>query len=229
MTQAPYVFFLAHAGSDTKSAKELWGLLQPDLPVFLDACSLSAGDQWDVELPRRQREALATVALLSANTEPAYYLREEIANAIAFQRNEPDKHRLIPVYLDGIPNDPSRIPYGVRVRHALDAAELGMRGVAEELRKLAAHLTGASPGSLPAETPAPEDRFALFEALCSLLRSQFDEILFRVGAPKQHMAPTSEPLARRALDLVQWAEQGGSVRMTSLSRAIAKAAPGTLT
>lgn len=228
MARAPYVFFLAHAGPDTETAKELWKLLQPDLRVFLDARSLSPGDEWDVELPRRQREALATVVLLSSNTEAAYYLREEIANAIAFQRNEPDKHRIIPVYLDGIPKDPSRIPYGVRVRHALDAGELGMNGVARELRKVAALLSGAPPASLPDDTPAPADRIALFDALCSLLFTQFDEVLFRLGAPKQHMVPASEPLARRALDLVQWVEQGGSARLTSLSRAIVKVAPGTL-
>lgn len=228
MTEPCYMFFLAHAGRDTERAKELRNLLHPEVPVFLDACDLVAGDEWDVELPRRQRQARATVALLSASTEAAYYLQEEIASAIAYQRDEPDTHRLIPVYLDGVPKDPAQIPYGMRVRHALDAARLGMAGVAAELKKMAAALTLAPAPSLPPDMPTPADRIAIFDALCTFLTSQFDEVVLRVNAPKQHLAPASEPLARRALDLVQWAEQGGSTRMDGLCSAIRKLAPGAL-
>ena len=179
--------------------------------------------------PRRQRQALATVALLSASTEAAYYLREEIASAIAYQRHEPDTHRLIPVYLDGVPKNPAQIPYGMRVRHALDAARLGMVGVAAELKKVATALAIAPFPSLPLDMPEPADRIAIFDALCIFLPPQFDEIVFRVNAPKQYLAPTSESLARRALDLVQCgAEQGGSTRMNGLCNAIRKVAPGAL-
>jgi hypothetical protein len=123
-------FFIAHTGRDTERAKELRNLLHPDVPVFLDACDLQPGDEWDVKLARHQRAALATVAVLSSAVDPAYYLREEIANAITLQRQDPDTHRLIPVYLDGLPRNPMDVPYGLRVRHALDARELGMSGVA---------------------------------------------------------------------------------------------------
>ena len=226
MTEPRYMYFLAHTGPDTERARELRNLLHPDVEVFLDACDLVPGDEWDVELPRRQRQARATVALLSGSTEAAYYLREEIASAIAYQRHEADTHRLIPVYLDGVPKDPAQIPCGMRVRHALDAARLGMVGVAAELKKVATALTTASSPSLPPDMPEPADRVAIFDALCTFLTPQFDEIVFRINAPKQHLAPTSEPLARRALDLVQWAEQGGSTRMNGLCNAISKIAPG---
>ncbi|MGI8427184.1 MAG: TIR domain-containing protein [Actinomycetota bacterium] len=226
MTELRYMYFLAHEGRDTERAKELRNLLHPDVPVFLDACDLVPGEEWDVELPRRQRQARATVALLSASTEAAYYLREEIASAIAYQRHEPDTHRLIPVYLDGVPKDPTQIQYGMRVRHALDAARLGMVGVAAELKKAATALTIAPSPSLPSDMPEPAERIAIFDALCTFLPSMFDEIVFHVNAPKQHLAPTSEPLARRALDLVQWAEQGGSTRMNGLYNAIRKVASG---
>jgi hypothetical protein len=228
MSQPRYTFFLAHAGRDTECAKELRNLLHPDVEVFLDAYDLDPGDEWDIELPRRQRQAQATIALLSSATETAYYLREEIASAIAYQRHEPDTHRLIPVYLDGIPKDPSKIPYGMRVRHALDAALLGMAGVAAELKKVAADLTIAPSLSLPLDTPKPADRIAVFEALCKILPAMFEEIVFRLRAPKQYLAPTNEPLARRALDLVQWVEQGGPARMNDLCDAIRKVAPGVL-
>jgi TIR domain len=208
MTEPRYMFFLAHTGRDTERAKELRNLLHPGVPIFLDTYDLVPGDEWDVELPRRQRQALATVALLSASTEAAYYLREEIASAIAYQRHEPDTHRLIPVYLDGVPKNPAQIPYGMRVRHALDAARLGMVGVAAELKKVATALAIAPFPSLPPDMPEPADRIAIFDALCIFLPPQFDEIVFRVNAPKQYLAPTSESLARRALDLVQWGRAG---------------------
>ena len=160
--QPAYIFFLAHAGCDAGPAKVLRNLLHPAVPVFLDAYDLAPGDAWDAELPRRQRESRATVALLSAATETAYYLREEIASAIAYQRNDPGTHRLIPVYLDGLPQDPARIPYGLRQLHALDAKRLGgMEGVAADLRKMAEKLAGASLPSLPPETPEPSDRIAI--------------------------------------------------------------------
>jgi len=227
--QPTYTFFLAHAGRDVDQAKVLRNLLHPGVTVFLDACDLAAGDDWATELPRRQRRSRATVALLSASTETAYYLKEEIASAIAYQRQDPGTHRLIPVYVDGLPQDPVRIPYGLRQLHALDAKRSGgMEGVAVELRKMADTLAGAGLPSLPPETPAPSDRIAIYEALCRLLAPQFEEVLFRVEAPKAHLPPPSEPPARRALDLLQWAEQGGSARMNGLGDTIRRVAPGAL-
>jgi len=228
MGEAGYIFFLAHAGPDTERAKELRKFLHPAVAVFLDACDLAPGDDWSVELLRRQRQARATVALLSASTEAAYYLREEVASAIAYQRHEPDTHRLIPVYLDGVPKDPVQITYGMRGLHALDAAQLGMAGIAVELKKVAADLTDLPPPSLPPDAPAPADRIAIFGALCTFLPPQFDETVFRINAPKQHLAPAIEPLSRRALDLVQWAEQAGQDRLNDLCNVIRKTAPGAL-
>jgi len=225
MTQPPLTFFLAHAGPDTARAKELRNLLHPDIRVFLDAYDLLPGDEWDRVLAQRQREARATVALVSSATEPAYYLREEIASAIAYQRQDAERHRLIPVYLDGVPKDPSRIPNGMRIQHALDAAVLGMSGVAAELKRTAALLAGVPPPSPSPDTPAPADRMAVFDALCAVLPSQFDEILFRVGAPRHQLVPSSEPLVRRAIDLIQWAELSDAIRMSGLRDAIHRAAP----
>ncbi|MEJ2157485.1 MAG: toll/interleukin-1 receptor domain-containing protein [Desulfobacteraceae bacterium] len=228
MGRLRYIYFLAHAGCDTESAKQLRDLLHPEIPVFLDAYDLSPGDLWDAVLPNYQKQALATVAILSSSVDSAYYLREEIANAIAYQRQDNDRHRLIPVFMDGIPKNPDEVPYGVRVRHALDASKLGMEGVAAELRKFAADLSDAPPVSIPENIPKPAVRFAIYNALCKLLESQFNEVEFRVAAPIQHLSPAGHPLSRRALDLVHWAEQGGSTRMAALSQAIRDAAPGLL-
>lgn len=230
MAEPLYTFFIAHAGRDKPRAEELYDLLIPDVPCFLDARDLVYGDNWTVELPRAQHASRATVALVSAVFEAAYYLGEEIASAIAYQRADPDSHRLIPVYLDGVPSDPRMIPYGMRVRHALDAARIGMADVASELRKTAALLVKAPP---PPEAPPqpPRDaetpsRTALYDTLCKLLPSQFDEVVFRAGAPKEHLAPPAARLAQRALDLVQWGEQAGFPRIKALHEGIQKVAPG---
>ena len=228
MTRSSYIFFLAHAGRDTERAKELRNLLEPDVSVFLDAYDLVVGDEWDLALPRHQRNARATVALLSSSIEAAYYLREEIANAVAAQRHDPASHRLIPVFLDGTPSDPWETPYGVRVRHGLDVLRLGMVGVAAELRRTAQALASSEPMPIPDNTPRPADRIAVFDALCRLLMPQFDEIPFRLNAPMHQLAPAGQPLSRRALDLVQWAEQAGPSRMADLAVEIRRVAPGVL-
>jgi hypothetical protein len=223
-----YIYFLAHAGPDTERAKELRNLLHPNIPVFLDAYDLAPGDPWDLLLPRHQKQALATVALISPSVDSAYYLRTEIADAIAYQREDKARHRLIPVYIDGFGKNPDDVPYGVRGLHALDAAQLSMEGVAAELRKLAAGLAGAPPVLLPDDLPKPADRMTMFDALCKLLDSQFTEVIFRVAAPTRQLMPASKPVSDRAIDLLMWAEQGGSARMAELSRAIRVTAPGVL-
>jgi len=228
MSKSRYIYFLAHAGKDKEPAKELRDLLHPDIKVFLDICDLDPGDRWGVHLSKYQQQALATVAILSSTVDSARYLEEEIANAIAYQRHDETRHRLIPVYLDGLPKSPFEVPYGVRGLHALDAAQLGMAGVATELRKFAASLKDAPPVSLPEDLPKPADRFAITDALCKLLESQFNEVIFRVAAPNQHLAPAGQPLMTRATDLVLWAEQGGASRIAELCQAIRSTAPGVL-
>jgi hypothetical protein len=224
---ARYVFFLAHAGRDLAYARGLYERLRPVGPVFLDAVDLEPGAQWDVELPARQRESAATLALISASTEAAYYLREEIAGAIAYQRHDPTGHRLVPIFIDGRPADPARVPYGIRALDCLDAAQLGLDGLVGELGRLAEVLRGQAPPT-PAPAPVPVDRFALYDALCLLLPPQFDEVVFRADAPRQHLAPAVEPQSRRALDLVQWSEQRDRAGLEQLAAAVRRVAPSVL-
>jgi hypothetical protein len=228
MEPARFTYFIAHAGADEARALALHALLAPSLPVFLDTVNLRPGDDWDRQLPLHQRQSRATVALVSAAVESAYYLREEIASAIAYHRRDPTEHRLIPVYLDGVPKDPAAIPYGLRALDHLDAAVLGLPGVAERLVQLAGALADAPPPPLPAATPPPADRFALYDALCKLMPVMFDEVVFRLQAPRQHLSPPSEPLSRRALDLVQWVELGGGQGLDGLAGAIRRVAPAVL-
>src|ERR1700704_6441470 len=93
-------FFIAHAGADKRTAERLYSYLSRNSRVFLDCRSLRLGDNWDIELPKAQQKSLVTVVLISSKTEAAYYQREEIAAAIALARENAEKHRVVPVFLD---------------------------------------------------------------------------------------------------------------------------------
>ena len=111
-------FFIAHAGPDREVAETLYDRLLEKSRVFLDARSLLLGDDWDRELSEAQRNSLVTVVLISSNTEEGYYQREEIAAAIALARTT-DKHRVVPVYLNGEAAASNSVPYGLRLKHGI--------------------------------------------------------------------------------------------------------------
>jgi len=112
-----YDFFIAHAGGDTAMAETLYERLSTNSRPFLDARCLLPGDDWDVELARAQRASRITVVLVSAQTDAAFYHREEIATALALSRSDPESHRVVPIVLPGWSDD--RMPYGLRVKHRL--------------------------------------------------------------------------------------------------------------
>jgi len=112
-----YDFFIAHASKDTTEAEALFDLMAPHARVFIDSKNLLLGDDWDIELPKAQRASLITVVLISSFTEKAFYQREEIHAAINYARNNPETHRVIPVYIDRIDSD--AVPYGLRLKHSV--------------------------------------------------------------------------------------------------------------
>jgi formylglycine-generating enzyme required for sulfatase activity len=150
-----YTFFIAHAGADTDHARELHGLLHPAVPCFLDVADLEPGEAWDAALREAQAASRATVVLISppAARRP-HYRDAEIADAIAFWRANEATHRVIPVYLDGRPSDPTQVPYGLTNIHDLDAKALGFPGLASALRSLASKLDG----SIVVTPPTSENR-----------------------------------------------------------------------
>ena len=109
--------FIAHAGADLAPAQDLLGLLDLQVKVFLDDARLRLGDNWDLELAAAQRDSLVTVVLVSRRTDAAFYQREEIAAAIQMARNEPQSHRVVPIYLDA--ESAARPPYGLTIKHGL--------------------------------------------------------------------------------------------------------------
>ena len=150
-------FFLAHAGVDSDRADALYQLLSTHARVFLDSRSLKLGDDWDATLARAQRGSLITVVLVSASTDQAYYQREEIAGALSMAREDQSKHRVVPVYLDGLTADRANIPYGLRLKHGLTAAkDDGLTFVARQLLELLGQLTGRSIVTNTGVTPSAE-------------------------------------------------------------------------
>ncbi len=140
-------FFLAHAGEDKAIAEELYAALAAGgrARVFLDFKCLKLGDDWAEALAAAQRASRVTAVLVSEKTQRAYYQREEIAAAIDIARHDPGDHRVVPIYLDGQPNDRSSIPFGLRLKHGLAWVDSG--GAAGVAKRLCASLLAA---------PAPE-------------------------------------------------------------------------
>lgn len=150
-------FFIAHAGNDKASAESLFDLMTGASRVFLDSRCLELGDDWDAKLATAQGSSLVTVVLVSSTTERAYYEREEIAAAIALAREAEQRHRVVPLYLDG---DSKFVPYGLRLKHGLRISDtFTLSDAARELLALLVRLRASLSGpgastSLDAAAPA---------------------------------------------------------------------------
>jgi hypothetical protein len=143
-------FFLAHSSRDGEVAERLYKLLDPHAKVFLDSKCLKLGDDWDLKLQHAQRSSRVTVVLVSSKTEAAYYEREEIAAALQMARQDGQKHRVVPVYLDSAVLDNGEVPYGLRLKHGLTLdISRDLTAVAEGLRELLSQI--GEPTSVPAE------------------------------------------------------------------------------
>jgi formylglycine-generating enzyme required for sulfatase activity len=222
-----YTFFIAHAGADTDRARELYGLLHPQIPCFLDAEDLTPGDDWPTTLRAAQQASLATLALISDRSDAAYYLGDEIHSAIAYQRADPERHRLVPLYLDGLPAQPEAVPYGLRVKHALDVRATGVAAVVARLADLA-EIIRQQGASLPQAAPAVRragNRLRLYRALCSVADDAFEELLFDLGAPQRTSLEGRPPRSVRARNLVEWAEERGPEQCDALAAAVRQRVP----
>jgi WD40 repeat protein len=160
-----YDFFIAYAGQDREAAERLFGLLKERSAPFL-ARELRPGDDWDRELPLAQRQSRITVVLVSSRTGDASYQLEEIAEAIELSRENPEGHRVVPVYLDA----DAEKPYGLRRKHSLTvSADHPLEAVAGELLEL-----------LPAERASDAINYATLQ-FEGILTSDEEEELFAVA------------------------------------------------
>jgi hypothetical protein len=139
--QYSWDFFIAHAGPDKTAAEKLYDCLTLKSRVFLDSRELKLGDDWDIELQRAQQESLVTIVLISSKTEAAYYQREEIAAAIALARENAEKHRVVPVFMDQEARSNKKVPYGLRLKHGVTVSrKLSLKAVSQQLLDLLSQL-----------------------------------------------------------------------------------------
>ncbi|MCP4968134.1 MAG: TIR domain-containing protein [bacterium] len=134
MSEIEWDVFLAHAGPDVVAAEELFDYLDGSCRIFLASKSIRLGDDWDTKLAEAQRSSRYSVILVSSTTERAYYQREEIAQAVALARKDAEAHRVVPVYLDGSPDEVSDVPYGLRLKHGIAlGGDVTLQTVADRL------------------------------------------------------------------------------------------------
>lgn len=126
--------FLAHAGSDTALAEQLHAAIGARARVFLDSQVLIPGDDWDLKLAQAQQRSFMTVALVGTGYESAYYFRAEIAAAISLARLGEERHRVVPVYLQGAAGRDTAAPYGLNLKHGIEwPADGGVPAVADRI------------------------------------------------------------------------------------------------
>lgn len=193
--QSYYDFFLAHAGPDKEAAETLFDLLGPHSKVFLDTRCLKLGDDWTRELPLAQSRSLITVVLVSSQTDQAYYQREEIAAALHMARQDKEKHRVVPVFLDSNPSNEEIMPYGLRCIHSLrisNAAELPK--VAESLIELLAKLSVDSKTDALKMESAVEDVYGHIENELRHLWDAFDQARFTIAGHRQGLEQLAEKI-----------------------------------
>lgn len=136
-----YDFFICYPSADAAEAMALKALLDTKHKVFLDQDCLQPGENWTMELSNHQAAAKMTIALISRNYSSAIYAQEEVATGIAFERRwSKDRHCVVPVYLNGIPQDIREIPYGLRCKQSIVKIENGMVGVAKKLSAMLASI-----------------------------------------------------------------------------------------
>jgi DNA-binding NarL/FixJ family response regulator len=142
--------FIAHSSADLTVARELYHHLKDSCRVFFDDSNLRLGDDWHDQIPTAQRASRYTVVLVSSSTDRAYYEREEIAAAIDLARRGDDRHRVVPVYVDGPPTE--SVPYGLRLKHGITLDRT------TTIKDVATRLLGELSGSSDAATTQTTDR-----------------------------------------------------------------------
>ncbi|MCK6528240.1 SUMF1/EgtB/PvdO family nonheme iron enzyme [Myxococcota bacterium] len=203
--------FVAHARADKQRARELTeALRRAGLDPYLDDDELLGGDEWDQVLPEAQRRARATVVLVGATIDRAYYQREEVATAIAQARVEGAVHPVIPIYLPGLPED--RVPYGLRVRHALRWGDLGVEGVAAEVARAVRAIPLAPPPPGVHDGGDPGAHAHLHDALLSFTDEEWIFVRTQLRRHRFELPAHREPRRREAEAVVAQAVTGGRTR-----------------
>src|SRR6201999_4676286 len=91
--------------------------------------------------------SMMTIVLVSRNSGKAYFQREEIQTAINLSRQYPGHHKVIPVYLDGMPDDATDFMYGLRLIQGIDYTRITMQQLVAEIGMIADKMKPLQPVS----------------------------------------------------------------------------------
>jgi hypothetical protein len=131
--QIEWDFLIAHSSKDTALAEQLFEYLTDPHGCSLDVRSLEPGMDWDVELAAAQRRAKATIVLVSAHTDAAYYQRVEIRQAIDLAR-PPGTHLVVPLITVDDAKEGLASQYGLSLKQSLTlSAALSLEAAALRL------------------------------------------------------------------------------------------------
>lgn len=195
-----YDWFLVHANADKPRIRPIYeALTAAGVTVFLDEVSLLPGDVWPKEIPKAQKNSKGSLLCLSKNADAAWFLQEEVQDAIRLHRQS--EHRLFPILLEA----DAQIPYGLNILQAVRLYDVGLPTLVQQVVTMTGKLT-----ALP--TPAPVSRPStaqVVNAWTKLMPSMRKGILF-LDFPEAaaHLAENRSPY-EQAIDLVNWASLQG--------------------
>src|SRR5262245_38753241 len=141
--------FISHASKDDDFVKELRTALESHrLPVWVDSRNLRGGAKLAPEIEQAIETARQTIVVLSPNTINSPWVRKEIQQALAVEKQRgKGGYSVIPLLLPGV--EPSALalwfdeePVGVKI-------ELNVGGVIEALPQILAALGERSPDDHP--------------------------------------------------------------------------------
>ena len=113
--------------------------------VFLDENSVPLGADYDVTIRDAQRRSYMTVVLVGDGADAAYYLRSEVQRAISLARIDDQRHRVVPLYLQGAAGREAAQLYGLNLKQGIDLTTL------DDLPAAAERILNAITQARPAE------------------------------------------------------------------------------
>lgn len=132
-------FFIAHSHNDQQLASNIYNAIsKTDYKAFLDKECILPGTPWDDAIVEALKNSRVTIVLISTHINHSYFAREEVQRVIDLTRKNPEFYKIIPIYLDGMPDD---LPYGLRLIQGIDLSRL-QGDITALVNKLIQNLSG---------------------------------------------------------------------------------------
>jgi hypothetical protein len=230
-----YDITLSFAGEDRAQAEALAeALISHGISVFYDRyekATLWGKDLYTYLSDLYQKQARYCVILLSQHYATKLWTNHErrAAQARAFSEHQ---EYILPVRLDDT-EIPGILPTVGYLRWPPETAQTIADAILAKL--------GKAPSTSPPSTPeaarpsfiglpplAGSDRHTLYDALCAMMRAQFEAVVFRLNLPTAHLSSSDVAQSRRAMEIINLLEQPGAVGLGDLEKVIRRVAPHLL-